>query len=305
MYPPNTDPDRKYKILGTLDLVQSLRNTAGRLIAVLEKNAEDIAKSKAKIETLTAAVGKLTPAVASAKAKRDAAFKAYCPSVPPEEREDPLGIGVSVSKYCPDLAAEKREHIFGLVNETKQLETELAEAKDALDAAKAALATLEAARVKLGAAFHAVREGSESATALAVADVAGQLKARNTQFDKFIEALVQAGAGGGTNALTSLIKAEDLQSELSVADPTLGRSYWLQLKVVKAGGNNRIKTNLVWDIFTGGNRVSHSGGVIVEYILFNVGGQAVASDTITEYTNYIKSDKVRKLPSVELDDGKN
>jgi hypothetical protein len=126
------------------------------------------------------------------------------------------------------------------------------------------------------------------------------LKARNEQVDKFIAALVQAGSGGGVNALTSLIKAENIQSALEPGDS--GKSYWLQLKVVKAGGNNRIKTNLLWDIFTGGNRVSHSGGVIVEYILYETTGQAVASDTITEYTDYIKADKVKKLFTAEVDD---
>ena len=70
--------------------------------------------------------------------------------------------------------------------------------------------------------------------------------------------------------------------------------YWLQLKVLKAGGNNRIKTNLVVDIFTGGNRLSHSGGVVVEYILFDRNGLAKASDIFTEYSGYIKSGNIKK-----------
>lgn len=140
------------------------------------------------------------------------------------------------------------------------------------------------------------------------ADVAAQLKARNEQFDKFVAAIVQASAGGGPNALTSYIKAENLMDALREKpnekpnEKPAEKSYWLQLKVVKAGGNNRIKTNLIWDVFTGGNRVSHSGGVIVQYILYDLTGKAVISDTITEYTEYIKADKVRKLPSSTVDD---
>jgi hypothetical protein len=67
------------------------------------------------------------------------------------------------------------------------------------------------------------------------------------------------------------------------------------LKVQKAGGNNRVKTNLVVDLFTGGSRLSHSGGAVVEYILFDRDGKAVSSDIITGYEGYIKADKVRKL----------
>jgi hypothetical protein len=64
---------------------------------------------------------------------------------------------------------------------------------------------------------------------------------------------------------------------------------------LKAGGNNRIKTNLVVDIFTGGNRLSHSGGLVVEYILFDRNGIVRASDIFTEYSGYIKSGNINKL----------
>jgi hypothetical protein len=107
-------------------------------------------------------------------------------------------------------------------------------------------------------------------------------------------------SGTGINPLTNYIKAESLKAALPGEDDEKG-NYWLQLKVIKAGGNNRIKTNLIVDIFTGGNRVSHSGGVIVQYILFTPNGKVIRSDTLTDYTGYIKADKVKNLPSVEVD----
>lgn len=74
------------------------------------------------------------------------------------------------------------------------------------------------------------------------------------------------------------------------------KGYWLQLKVLRAGGNNRIKTNLIVDVFAGGNRLSHSGGTVVQYNFFNRSGRSFLSDTLTVYTDYIKSSRVKNLP---------
>jgi hypothetical protein len=102
------------------------------------------------------------------------------------------------------------------------------------------------------------------------------------------------------NPLTSYIKAETMLSALKGAEGNDTDFYWLQLKVLKAGGNNRIKTNLLVDIFTGGNRVSHSGGTIVEYILFDRNGKSVVSDIITDYSGYVKANKVKQLKNPVL-----
>jgi DNA repair exonuclease SbcCD ATPase subunit len=125
-------------------------------------------------------------------------------------------------------------------------------------------------------------------------DTIARLKAKNEQFAKFVEALVKADNASGFNSLTSYIKAEIILAALKGAEQKDTNFYWLQLKVLKAGGNNRIKTNLVVDIFTGGNRLSHSGGVVVEYILFDRNGLAKASAIFTEYSGYIKSGDIKK-----------
>jgi hypothetical protein len=309
MYSPDLDPNREYLILGDLDRVLSLRNTAGRLIAELEKNGDDLGKAETKVENLKASVNSLALARATAEDKlKNILIPAHCPGVPECDRDDPTAVVARLRRYCPKLTGEQRERILELASQIKKLDADLAAARLNLTNAQTAQAKLEADRASLWAAFNLGTDASKSeeekkkANASAVADIAGQLKARNEQLDKFVAALVQAGAGGGANALTSLLRAENLQAALSESDKPSIKSYWLQLKVVKAGGNNRIKTNLLWDIFTGGNRVSHSGGVIVEYILFDSGGKAVASDTIAEYTDYIKAGKVKKLSTPDVDD---
>lgn len=72
----------------------------------------------------------------------------------------------------------------------------------------------------------------------------------NERFDQLIATLIKTDSATGINSLTAYIRAENLQAVMN--DPK--NSYWLQLTVVKAGGNNRIKTNLLVDSFTGGNR---------------------------------------------------
>lgn len=299
MFPPDLDPNRGYVILAELEKVHELRNTAGRLIAELEKNAEDIGKAETKVETLAATARQLTGAASAAREKLANVLTAHCPKMAAEGDDNLYVVSARLKKYCPDLDGEQRERVLELASEIRKLDAQLLEANTRKGQAEEAHKGLLTARAQLWKAFGERGAGGAPTNAIAVADIAAQLKARNEQFNKFIDALVQAGAGGGTNALTSLIKAENLTTALAVADGSPGKSYWLQLKVVKAGGNNRIKTNLLWDIFTGGNRVSHSGGVIVEYILFDSGGTAIASDTITEYTGYIKSGKVKDLPRLE------
>ncbi len=117
-----------------------------------------------------------------------------------------------------------------------------------------------------------------------------RIKAINEQFEKFIDSLIKTDASSGVNSLTAYLKAENINGALNDLN-----SYWLQLKVVKAGGNNKIKTNLITDIFTAGARVSHSGGAIVQYILYDRNGRVVSSDTFTEYTGYIKANKIKRL----------
>lgn len=129
-------------------------------------------------------------------------------------------------------------------------------------------------------------------------DTVAKLRAKNEQFVKSVEALVKADNVSGLKSLASYIKAENMPAALKGAAGQETNFYWLQLKALKAGGNNRLKTNLVVDIFTGGSRLSHSGGAVVEYILFDRNGQSVASAIFTPYSGYVKADKVKRLKNL-------
>lgn len=123
-------------------------------------------------------------------------------------------------------------------------------------------------------------------------------KAISGHFDLLVSNLTKTDSTTGINTLTAYLRAEQLRSALDGQN-----SYWLQLNVVKAGGNNRIKTNLVVDIFTGGSRLSHSGGVIVQYNLYDPDGRSIVSDTLTEYTGYTKAGRVKRLTNpVKVED---
>lgn len=71
--------------------------------------------------------------------------------------------------------------------------------------------------------------------------------------------------------------------------------YWLEIKAVKAGGTTRVKTNLIVDVFTGGNRVSHSGASLVQYNLYDNTGMSVLSGIVPDYIPYTKPKKIPDL----------
>jgi hypothetical protein len=100
----------------------------------------------------------------------------------------------------------------------------------------------------------------------------------NERFLKFVDQVIKPD-NTGTNALTLFIKAEDIQNALGSED-----SYWLEIKSVSAGGNNRTRKNLIW--FFSGARVDHSGGVILEYTIYDRTGAVLWSDKLTHYEGY-------------------
>jgi hypothetical protein len=292
--PPNISLDRPSDILSALQRLRSLRARAGKLLDDLVKTNEEIEKSKTKIKSLSELVNTLPRKEAADKASAVNLFSAYtCAGI--AAGEDILDrIDRAIGGGCPLMPGEKRERLLELRDSIKETRAQLAEANDGLQAEKDNLGKL---KTRLNELAGKINPAFNTASGLSFDDAVAQLKAVNEQFDKFVNALIAVDATAGVNPLTNYIRAENLLSVL----PRGAGSYWLQLKVLKAGGNNRIKTNLIVDIFTGGNRLSHSGGVIVEYNLFDDDGRSVASDTITDYTNYIKANKVKSLPSSEVD----
>lgn len=111
------------------------------------------------------------------------------------------------------------------------------------------------------------------------------LTALNTRFLAFVDESVKVGANG-TSPLALFIKSEDLDGAMLHAE-----SYWLEVKSVSAGGNNRTRKNLI-RYFTG-PKLDHSGGVIVECTLYDNTGAVVYSDKLSVYGGYVEPKVIR------------
>ncbi len=99
--------------------------------------------------------------------------------------------------------------------------------------------------------------------------------------------------GGGGDLLSLFLQAERLY-HLMIADKASAPGYWLSIQVVKAGGNIRVKSSPLIDIFRGGNSVKFSGGIIIVYNLYNFEGRSVGSDTVPIYVPYKSSKNIPK-----------
>jgi hypothetical protein len=114
----------------------------------------------------------------------------------------------------------------------------------------------------------------------------------NERFQSFVDQYIKTDEKG-SNTLAMFIKSEDI-------DRIMGndQSYWIEVKSIVAGGNNRTRKNLIW--FFLGPRVDHSGGVIAEYTIYGHTGEVVTSDKIAYYEGYKEPKKIEegKLPDV-------
>lgn len=284
-FPPNLDfkvEDMKSPFLTRLDALNSRKAYAEGLANALEETRKDAKKAEAAIENLKASAEGFAARKKEAEDKLSDLIKIY---------GDPEGSG---RRRVPP---EKLEQMLELKRVIAGLQKQL---DDILKKPDGKLARTEAERDRLKAELACLlsKLKPDLRDPEKLDDTLAKLRAKNDQFAKFVEAVVKADAASGLNSLTTYVKAENMLTALKGADGKDTNFYWLQLKVLKAGGNNRIKTNLVVDIFTGGNRLSHSGGVVVEYILFDRNGRSVASDIFTEYSGYVKADKVKKLKNL-------
>lgn len=301
VFPPKIDLTTGSRLLGELERLRRLRTVGEKITADLAKAEKELEEVNANIEQLDGQINQALPRRINESVAASAnIIKANCHGLvgevngilalpeKPQQWEPVLRLIARISDHnaCSRMPAEKLEQLLSLRDTIDDLKGRLAKAKQDRDEAVQQKATSEAQiaalKLKLSPAFSAE-------------DAVAQLKSLNAQFDNLVKALVQPDASG-VNPLTNFIRTESLLS----AVPAEG-GYWLQLKVINAGGNNRIKTNLLIDLFTGGNRVSHSGGAIVQYNLFDSDGKSVVSDTIADYTNYIKAGKVHNLTNSNPD----
>lgn len=115
------------------------------------------------------------------------------------------------------------------------------------------------------------------------------LAALNAQADLLAKDMMKVDDKTGLNPLTAFIRAEMIQNFMEN-----NNALWLKLRVVVAGGNTKVKTNLFVDVFNGGNRVFYSGASIVEYNLYDRFGRSVLSDTTNSYEDYRKAKDLKR-----------
>jgi hypothetical protein len=281
LFPPNLDFNVDAfdsKLLTELEQLNHYKAYAEGLADALGETQKEIIKTKAAIEALKAEVAGLKARKSEAEDKLADLETVYGSldgnqrrRIPPEKLEQMLELKRLIDGF------QKRLDEIQKTPDGRLAKTE---------------AELKRLRAVIDCLLSKLKPNLQDPEKLE--DTIARLKAKNEQFAKFVEALVKADNASGFNSLTSYIKAEIILAALKGAEQKDTNFYWLQLKVLKAGGNNRIKTNLVVDIFTGGNRLSHSGGVVVEYILFDRNGLAKASAIFTEYSGYIKSGDIKK-----------
>lgn len=306
VFPPEINRERGSEILKRLEDVHRVRGNALQLIDAIDKDSAHIDKGIADIKELKKTIGEDLPKqTATAVKLAGALIQANCrqlshevdaiKQLPAEAQSDPMiNLINTVKEKCPRMNHDHLVQLLNLQNVLVDLGDGLKEAQSDL---KTAGETKKQAEKDLDEQLKNLilnlkdpantTERKASATA-AIA----QLKAVNAQFDNLVVSLIQPQAGG-TNPLTDYIRTERLL--YAVSSDNTKPYYWLVVKVINAGGNNRIKTNLVVDIFTGGNRISHSGGVIVDYHLFDSTGKSLESGTVSDYTDYIKANKVRAV----------
>jgi hypothetical protein len=122
----------------------------------------------------------------------------------------------------------------------------------------------------------------------AIDDATQALTDLNARFQSFVDEFIKVDTNG-VNALALFIKSEDIENAMKDKE-----SYWLEIKSLSAGGNNRVRKNLIW--YLAGARVDHSGGIIVEYTLYNKDGSVVYSDKLSYYQGYVEPKKIKSKP---------
>lgn len=96
----------------------------------------------------------------------------------------------------------------------------------------------------------------------------------------------EGGGGGGSTAFSSYLQTEALYNLISQAN-----TYWIDMQVVKAGGNMRVRTNFITNFFIG-SRVNFSGGAIAYFNIFDKDSKSRVSGIFQSYEKYRKSSQI-------------
>ena len=303
VFPPKVNSTEPSLLLGQLEQTHKHRVEAEKRLANIVTTSGELSDTNGAVKKLTKSIDTVIPNqtktavlasgnIIKANCRPLSAEVDFIRTLPAREQAKAMVRLIDRSqRTCRRMDPDKVEQLLGLNDVLEQLQKDLLQAANDLNSAKQdqkdlseklakQVLTLDLGTIADPTDPEEVKEHAESA--------ATRLAALNKQFDDLIAALV-GGEKGTANTLTNYIRIERLLSVLGEKD------LWLQLKVINAGGNNRTKTNLIVDIFRGGNRLSHSGGVIAEYHLFNASGQSVSSGVVSQYSKYVDAKKIPEL----------
>jgi hypothetical protein len=112
------------------------------------------------------------------------------------------------------------------------------------------------------------------------------LQSLNQQFDEMVANLSKPDDKTGRSELANVLRAENIDEIMS------NEGYWLEFKAVNAGGNNRTRKNLFR--YFSGAKIDHSGGVIIEWALYDRNGATVESNTDRSYPGYFAPKEIQK-----------
>lgn len=107
-------------------------------------------------------------------------------------------------------------------------------------------------------------------------EATARLKSLDTIRASFEDLLTRVAGEGAGAVLGTLVRG-------AAVETVLAEGHVLYLKVLKAGGTNETKKN----IFV--SNVQHSGGVIVNYVLFDKDGSVLLSSTVNAYSGEMRA----------------
>ena len=119
-------------------------------------------------------------------------------------------------------------------------------------------------------------------------DTCTRLESAGSSFDSFQSALLKDDETSRINALERVLRAEKLQE-------VAGNAHWLLLKIAAAAGGYKTKRWLWWPT----TKILYSGGVIVEFVLFDPAGKIVTAGILPGYSRFFLV-RDRSEPTTDL-----
>lgn len=113
-----------------------------------------------------------------------------------------------------------------------------------------------------------------------------KLQAHNQKVERFVSDFTSSNEKTGRSEFLNYLKAENFNPLMEKKE-----SYWLEIKAVKAGGNNRTRKNLV--LYIAGAKIDHSGGIIAEWQLYRPDGTTIDGNTDRVYEGYKTSKAIK------------